>query len=294
MKIAPVLKLALVAGALAVPASAVAQQPAPRPATQAPSTPAPPAAQTPPAAQAPRPLPSINGTQITEAEVAAAQAELSEALAQVPEEQRRQQLVDYLVTVRVLAAQARQEQMQDTPEMRARLSFVTDRVLMETLLRREIDRLVTPAAVQAFYDERVRSVTPETEVRARHILVATEDEAKAIIAELSRGGNFEQLARERSTDPGSKEEGGDLGFFTRERMVGPFAEAAFAMQPGQTSQAPVQTQFGWHVIRVEERRQQALPTLQEIEPQIRNFLSRRAQGEVIARLRQGARIEGQP
>lgn len=250
---------------------------------QQPATPAPQAA--------PQGLPSINGTAITEADLAAATAELSDAIQSVPEAQRREQLIDYLVTVRVLAAQARSENLAQGADYQARIQFLTDKYLMETFLRREIEKLVTPAAVEAFYRERIGNQPPETEVRARHILVADEAAARAIIAELRAGKSFEELARERSTDPGSKDEGGDLGFFTRDRMVPEFANAAFALQPGQVSPEPVRSQFGWHVIRVDERRQVPVPSLQDVEGQIRQFLSRRAQSEVIGRLRQAARIE---
>ncbi len=253
---------------------ALAQQPAP-PAPQA----------------APHGLPSVNGTAITEADLAAATAELSDAIQSVPEAQRREQLIDYLVTVRVLAAQARSENLAQGADYQARIQFLADKYLMETFLRREIDKLVTPAAVEAFYRERIGNQPPETEVRARHILVADEAAARAIIAELRAGKSFEELARERSIDPGSKDEGGDLGFFTRDRMVAEFANAAFALQPGQISPEPVRSQFGWHVIRVDESRQVPVPSLQDVEGQIRQFLSRRAQSEVIGRLRQAARIE---
>jgi peptidyl-prolyl cis-trans isomerase C len=275
-------RLALVcAGMLVAAAPALAQQPA------APQVP--PQVTAPPAA-APA-LPSVNGAALTEADVAAATAELGEALQSVPEATRREQLVDYLVTVRVLAAQARAENLAQGADYQARVQFLTDKYLMETFLRREIEKLVTPAAVEAFYRERVASQPPETEIRARHILVADEATAKAIIEELKAGKDFAELARERSTDPGSKDEGGDLGFFTRDRMVEDFARAAFALQPGQFSQEPVRSQFGWHVIRVEESRPLPVPTLQDMDGQIRQFLSRRAQAEVIGRLRAAARIE---
>lgn len=260
-------------------------------------------AQTPPAAPAsppaatqaappaaPRPLPTVNGVRVTEQDVAAAEAELAEALQNVPEAQRREQLIDYIVTVRVLANQARTERLQDTDEAKARIAFAVDRYLMETFLRREIDKLVTTEAVEAFYRERVANQPPETEVRARHILVASEDAAKSLIEELKKGADFAQLATQNSTDPGSKDNGGDLGFFTRDRMVGEFATAAFSLQPGQFTQTPVRTQFGFHVIKVEESRQVPVPPLAELDAQIRNFLSRRAQGEIIGRLRQAAQI----
>ncbi len=232
---------------------------------------------------------TVNGQPITERDVMAAETELAAALEGIPEGSRREQIVDYLVTVRVLAGQARTERMADGAEWEARLRFITERTLMETYLRRELDRAVSAQALRAFYDQRIASAPPEEEVRARHILVETEAEANAVLAQLRGGANFEAIARERSRDPGSGQEGGDLGFFTRDRMVPEFAEAAFATQAGQLA-GPVRSQFGWHVIRVEERRQTQPPAFAEVEEQIRQFLTRQAQTAIVTRLRTAAQI----
>jgi peptidyl-prolyl cis-trans isomerase C len=273
--------LATLTATLLLSTAALAQTP--------PAAPAAPAQQAAPAA--PAPLPRVNGQPITEAEIAAATAELGEALDQIPEAQRREQLVDYLVTLRILSGAAREARLDQAPEMQARLRFAADRTLMETWLRGEIEKALTREEIQKFYQERVASRPTEEEVRARHILVPTEEEARTVLAELRAGKAFEAVAAERSTDPGSKAEGGDLGFFTRGRMVPEFEQAAFGLQPGQVTQTPVRSQFGFHVIKVEERRQQPVPSLQEVEPQIRQFLSRQAQTAVISRLRNAARIE---
>lgn len=279
------------AGSALLPTVALTQTPpaaTPAPATPAPATPVAPQA-TP--APTPPPLPVVNGVPLTERDVEVAQSELGEALEQIPEPQRRQQLVDYLVTVRVLAAQARSENLADGPDFAARQQYLIDKSLMEAFLRREVAKAVTPEAIEAFYKERIASVPPEIEVHARHILVKTEDEAKAIIAELKAGKDFAALAKEKSEDPGSKDEGGDLGFFTRDRMVPEFAAAAFALEPGKFTETPVKSQFGWHVIRVEEKRPQAVPTLAEVSEQIKSFLARQAQGAAIQRVRAAAKIE---
>ena len=115
---------------------------------------------------------------------------------------------------------------------------------------------MTPEATRKLYDETVKGITPESEVRARHILVENEDEAKKAYARVKGGEDFAKVAGELSKDPGSKADGGDLGFFTKDRMVEPFAETAFKLEPGQISE-PVKSQFGWHVIKVEEKRTQA-------------------------------------
>jgi peptidyl-prolyl cis-trans isomerase C len=129
----------------------------------------------------------------------------------------------------------------------------------------------------------------QEEIRARHILVETEDEAKAIVEEIKGGADFASVAKEKSKDPGAAD-GGDLGYFTKDQMVPEFSEVAFKMYPGQVSN-PVKTQFGWHVIKVEDRRQRAVPELDKIKDQIDSYLVRRAQGEYVAKLRQTAKVE---
>jgi peptidyl-prolyl cis-trans isomerase C len=139
------------------------------------------------------------------------------------------------------------------------------------------------------YDEAIKQMAPEEEVHARHILVATEDEAKAIIAELKKGADFATLAKEKSKDPGAAE-GGDLGWFTKDQMVPEFAEVAFKLQKGQISD-PVHTQFGWHIIKVEDRRTKPTPTFDQVKAQIENYVSHRAQAQFVDNLRHSARIE---
>jgi peptidyl-prolyl cis-trans isomerase C len=136
----------------------------------------------------------------------------------------------------------------------------------------------------------VKSVPAEQEVRARHILVENEDEAKAIATRVKGGEDFAKVAGEVSKDPGSKTDGGDLGFFTKDRMVEPFAEAAFKLEPGQISD-PVKSQFGWHVIRVEEKRAKPAPTFEETKDQVESYLGRKAQQDLIVGLRKDAKIE---
>ena len=130
----------------------------------------------------------------------------------------------------------------------------------------------------------------EEEVRARHILLETSEDAVAVIGELDAGGDFVALAKERSTGP-SAPQGGDLGYFSAEQMVGPFAEAAFALEPGSHSAEPVETRFGFHVIMVEDRRTKPVPSFEEMEPQIREELSGQAVQDVLLGLREGAEIE---
>ena len=127
-------------------------------------------------------------------------------------------------------------------------------------------------------------------MRARHILVPTEDEAKAILAEIKKGTDFAELAKQKSKDPGAAAEGGDLGYFTKDQMVPEFAEVAFKMNKGEVSD-PVKTQFGWHIIKVEDKRNKPVPAFEQVKDQIETFVARRAQAEYIAKLREAAKVE---
>jgi peptidyl-prolyl cis-trans isomerase C len=139
------------------------------------------------------------------------------------------------------------------------------------------------------YDDAVKQMPAEQEVHARHILVPTEDEAKAIETELKKGADFAALAKEKSKDPGAAD-GGDLGYFTKDQMVPEFAEAAFKLDKGQISD-PIHTQFGWHIIKVEDKRAKPTPTFDQVKVQLQNYVAHRAQAELVDNLRKSAQIE---
>ena len=151
-----------------------------------------------------------------------------------------------------------------------------------------ITNAVTEDAAKKIYDEKIATMKPEQEIHARHILVATEDEAKKVAERLKNGEDFATVAKEVSKDAGA--EGGDLGFFTRGQMLKPFEDAAFALDVGQIS-APVQTQFGWHIIKVEEKRDQPLPTFDQVKETIMGQLVQQKAQEVVSGLRDTAKID---
>src|SRR4030095_9262424 len=155
---------------------------------------------------------------------------------------------------------------------------ITSRATQEALIRRHLKAMMTEDAIKARYEKYVAEQPAQTEVRASHILVATEDEAKDIIRQLDGGADFAALAKEKSTDPSAKQNGGDLGSFTAGEMVPEFSQAVFAMEKGESSKAPVKSQFGWHVIKVVDKRQKPAPTLEESHGQIEEMLS----GELVA------------
>ncbi|GBU18611.1 MULTISPECIES: peptidylprolyl isomerase [Methylobacterium] len=247
-------------------------------------------------AQAPTPaapdtvVATVNGAKITQGDLAVAADDPALSLPGVDEEQKKNLLVDYMVDLRVGAQAAEAAKVGDTPEFKRKLAYFRDKLLLDEYLERESKKAATPEAAKALYDQTAKAMKPEEEVRARHILVDNEADAKAIAQRLKGGEDFAKVAAEVSKDPGSKTEGGDLGFFTKERMVAPFAEAAFALPVGQVSD-PVKTQFGWHVIKVEEKRTKPVPSFSEMKDQVDQYLTRKAQQDIILKLREGAKVE---
>jgi len=232
----------------------------------------------------------VNGVEIRESDIAFAEEEIGGNMPSIPPEQKRDYLVNYLVDVIVLSQAAEKQKLEDRPDVKHRLAFDHNRLLMEALLQDAGKAALSDEAEHKLYDEAIKQVKAEEEVHARHILVVSEDEAKAILAQLKGGADFIVLAKEKSKDPGSAESGGDLGYFTKEQMVPEFAEVAFKLDKGQLSD-PVKTQFGWHIIKVEDRRTKPTPTFEQVKPQIENYIAHRAQAELVENLRKSANVE---
>ena len=207
----------------------------------------------------------------------------------MPPDQKRQYLVTYLADIVVLAQTAEQQKLADNDDVKHRIQFERNKVLMETLLQKAGEAAQTDDAMHKVYDDAIKQMPPEEEVHARHILVPTEDEAKAIEAELKKGADFATLAKEKSKDPGAAD-GGDLGYFTKDQMVAEFSDVAFKLDKGQVSD-PVKTQFGWHIIKVEDKRTKPTPTFDEVKSQISTYVAHRAQAELVDKLRKTATIE---
>lgn len=281
------LLLSLAAMTLALAGPLAAQTPPA--ATPAPAQPA-----TPPALQTPADgiLARVQGVEIRQADLDAAEEDIGgQTTAQMSPEQKREYLLSFVIDLTLAAKAAEQRNIQGGPDFARKMTYYRNKLLVETLLNSETRTRVTEEEMRKIYDEQRSRITPEEEVRARHILVETEDEAKALIAQIRGGGDFEAIAKEKSKDPGGARNGGDLGFFTKGQMVPEFAEAAFAMQAGQLSEAPVKSQFGWHIIKVEERRQRQIPSFEQVRGQIEDFLTRRVQADLVQKLRSEAQVE---
>lgn len=224
------------------------------------------------------------------------QSELLTALKELPAQYKANLdqvipiLVERMIDLRLIGEAGRADGLAEDEKVKTMVAAAERQIISEIYLERQLALRVPDEKVRARYDETIAATPPVDEVRARHILLKTEEEAVAVIEELDAGGDFIALAKERSTGP-SGPQGGDLGFFTAEQMVAPFAEAAFAMEPDRHSEQPVETRFGFHVIKVEDRRTKPAPTFEEMEPQIREELSGQAVQEVLAALREGAEIE---
>lgn len=215
----------------------------------------------------------VGDAEILKSELDLAIAGLDPQMQNMPDEQKRVAALSAVIDIKLLAGDATAEGLQDEDTFKKRIAYLTDRELHNAFFKKHVIDAVTPEEVKTRYDKEIAAVTPPEEVKARHILVKTEDEAKAIIAELDAGKDFIELAKSKSTDP-NKADGGDLGYFSKGRMVPEFEEAAFALEKGQYSKTPVKSQFGYHVILVEDKRIQPPPALEHVEQQVRQLVMR--------------------
>jgi peptidyl-prolyl cis-trans isomerase C len=231
----------------------------------------------------------VNGTDIKASDVAIAEEDIGANLSQVPPESRREYLTSYLTDMTLVSKAAEARKLADSDAFRQRLAYYRSKILMDLLLQSEAKAAVSDGAMHQLYDEAARQMAGQQEVHARHILVKTEEEAKAIIAELKNGADFAELARQKSTDPGASE-GGDLGYFPKDEMVPEFADAAFKLEKGQISE-PVHTRFGWHIIKLEDKRERQVPPFDQVRDQLATHLVRKSQAELITKLRADAKVE---
>jgi len=232
-------------------------------------------------------LATVDGTEITDDDVAIAVQDLGPGLPQMQPAERQAYVLNYLIDTKLAAREAEKQKLADGADALRRMAYYKDKALMEVLLGGVAKDAATDEALKKTYDDAAKAQKPEEEIHARHILVPTEDEAKAALKRVQAGEDFAKVANELSKDPGA--EGGDLGWFTRERMVPEFADAAFKLQPGQVSQ-PVKTQFGWHIIKVEERRTKPFPAFDQVKDQVLRYVVQKAQTELITKLRGEAKI----
>lgn len=235
------------------------------------------------------PLAEVDGAPITLGELIAVRRELPQQYQQLPDQVLYDGILEQLVDQYLLAEAAREAGIDERPAVAKNLLNQIRAILADAYLRAETERRVTEETIEALYEERYAEAEPVEEVRAAHILVETEEEAEEIKAKLEAGAEFAELAKEHGTD-GTAQRGGDLGWFTHGEMVPQFADAVFAMQPGTVSE-PVETDFGWHLIKLEERRMRPAPPLDEVAGELREEAVREAQMALVEKLRAEAKIE---
>lgn len=200
-------------------------------------------------------------------------------------------LVQRLIDMRLMEAAGRAEGLAQDEQVRERVAEAEREAISQRYLQQVLETAFTDEAIEAAYADWAAANPPQDEVRARHILVEEEEAARGLIAELDAGADFSALAEEHSLDPSADGRGGDLGWFTRERMVPAFSEAAFAIEPGSYGAEPVETRFGWHVILVEGRREGQQPSREQVMGQLQETIAGRKIEELRASLREGAEIE---
>jgi peptidyl-prolyl cis-trans isomerase C len=244
----------------------------------------------------------VNGVEIRQSDLNIAEEDIGRDMPANDEAGKRDYLVNYFTDLLLIAKAAEAKKIPDSVEFKQRLAFVRNKTLMETVLAQESKTAVTEAALRKIYDDATKTMSGQQEVHARHILFrvndpndqaaskAAEDKVKNTIERIKKGEDFGTLAKALTEDPSGKQDGGDLGYFTRDQMVPEFSEVAFGLEKGQVS-APVKTQFGWHVLKVEDKRTRQPPPFDQVRGEIEQFASRKAQVDLVAKLRADAKIE---
>ena len=242
----------------------------------------------------------VNGTEIHQSDLAVAEEEAGQLPPMSPDA-KKDYLVQFVADMILVSKAAEAQKMADSESFKHRIAFAREKLLMEEMLQSVGKAALTDEAMHKVYDEAVKQIGEQQEVHARHILVRAaagddkaskdaEDKIKAVIARLNKGEDFATVAKEVTEDPSGKANGGDLGYFTKEQMVPEFADVAFKMDKGQIS-GPVKTQFGWHVIKVEDKRIKPPPQFDEVKQQIEQYVVRKAQADLVTKLRGDAKIE---
>jgi peptidyl-prolyl cis-trans isomerase C len=231
----------------------------------------------------------VNGHEIKVSEVQMATDDIIGQLPDLPPKLRFPFVVEYLIERHLLAQYAVKEGIADTEEYKRRLALYQAKALRDAYFFQKIRPQVTEEEMRTVYDQEAAKLQQTERVRARHILVSSEKEAKDILARLQKGEKFEDIAKQFSLD-GSKDYGGDLGYFTAPEMVPEFSKAAFALKVGETSQ-PIKTDFGWHIIRLEDRKQGLAQPFDQVKSAIRNVLLRKKVSETMEKIRGASQVE---
>jgi peptidyl-prolyl cis-trans isomerase C len=244
----------------------------------------------------------VNGVEIHQSDLALAEEDIGQNVPVKDEQGKHDYLVNYLTDMILLSKAAEAKKVPDSADFKRRVAFARNKALMETMLQDESKAAMTDANLHKVYEDATKQMGAEQEVHARHILFrvvnptddaaskAAETKVKSVIDRVKKGEDFNKLANELTEDPSGKANGGDLGYFTKEQMVPEFSEVAFKLDKGQVSD-PIKTQFGWHVLKVEDKRQRQAPAFDTVRDQVENFAVRKAQVDLVTKLRADAKIE---
>ncbi|MEX6506413.1 peptidylprolyl isomerase [Jiella sp. M17.18] len=265
------LRLALTAGALALSTAIAAAAPAASPADS-------------------DVIAKVGSAKITEAELKAAQNDIGQQFQNLSDDQQRLAVLSALIDIKALAEEAEKANMQKDPQVAAQLAFERDRTLHNAYFAKKGVDTISDKDLKDLYDKEVKTIPPQQEIHARHILVKTKEEAQKIIDQLNKGADFETLAKKESTGP-SGPKGGDLGWVEKGQLVPAFEKAAFALKPGEYTKEPVQTQFGWHVIKVEGERQAPPPSFDQVKDQLRQLAMRQKYMQLVQDARKNFKVE---
>jgi peptidyl-prolyl cis-trans isomerase C len=244
----------------------------------------------------------VNGTEIRQSDLTIAEEDLGQNSAALSPDAKRDYLITYLADIILVAKEAEGKKIGEGADFQLRLAHVRNKLLAEFMLQAEINAAATDAAMRKVYEDATKGLGDEQEVRARHILIRVADQTdekaskeaeakiKEIIEQLNKGEDFAKLANELTEDPSGKQNGGDLDYFTKDQMVPEFSTVAFQLEKGQIS-GPIKTQFGWHVLKVEDKRNRQPPEFDKVKDQVKTIVMRKAQADFISKLREGAKIE---
>jgi peptidyl-prolyl cis-trans isomerase C len=233
----------------------------------------------------------VNGKEIKRSDVISAIRGLGPQAQQVPPQQLLPAIYEELINKKLVSEAGYKQNLQNSPEAKEMLKRAEEDIVSQVYINKAVEPKLTEDAIKRQYAEYVKTFKGEEEVRARHILVKTKPEAEALIKQINGGADFVKLASEQKIDTAAAQNGGDLGYFTADAMVEPFSKAAFAMKPGEVSKTPVETQFGFHVIKVEDHRKQPQPTLEQVEQQMRGQAAQQIITNLVQDLRKNAKIE---
>ncbi len=235
-------------------------------------------------------LAKLNGKEIRESDLALAETEIGPQLGDFSPAQRRRVLLEFLIEMQLFADAADGDKLTSGPDYEKRLAYWTLRAKRDAFYEKAVKGSIGDAVTKGIYDDKVKMIPPQDEIEARHILVDSEAKAKEVVEKVNKGDDFAKLAEEYSNDPGSKADGGKLGYFSKGQMVKEFEDAAFALRKGEVSK-PVQSKFGWHIIKIEDRRAKPVPTYDEVKDQILNGMVQQKGQQVATELRGKAGIE---